>query len=277
VRVVELARAKINLALHVIQRRPDGYHELDSIVAFASVGDLVTVEPADELSFAVSGPFAKGLTGTGDNSVLAAWRAVAKITNLKPVKFRLEKNLPIASGIGGGSADAAAALRGLIKCFNLEITADALGQAALQLGADVPVCLASTTARMRGIGEIIEPFQTPLPKAIILANPLQPCSTPDVFQALGLSRGQKFGGSIADIDGISSWRNDLAAPAIEILPGIAEVLDVIGAQPGIICARMSGSGATCFGLLDSLDEAKRAAVNIRQSHPDWWVAAASLG
>jgi 4-diphosphocytidyl-2-C-methyl-D-erythritol kinase len=275
-RVVEHAKAKINLALHVIGRRLDGYHELDSIVAFADVSDVLTIEPANKFSLTLSGPFAKDLSSKSDNSVRAAWHALAEIADIKPVKFHLEKNLPIASGIGGGSADAAASLRGLIKFFGISIKPQELNLIALKLGADVPVCLASTTCRMGGIGEIIDPFAARLPKAIVLVNPLLPCPTAKVFAALGLASGQTFGNAIENIDDINTWRNDLTTPAIKTLPEIVDVLASLQSQPTIITARMSGSGATCFGLADTLENAELAAEDIKTTHPDWWVVASRL-
>jgi 4-diphosphocytidyl-2-C-methyl-D-erythritol kinase len=275
-RVVEHARAKINLALHITQRRRDGYHELDSIVTFADVSDVLTIEPADKLSLTLSGPFAKDLSGESGNSVLAAWHALAEIEDIKPVRFHLEKNLPIASGIGGGSADAAASLRGLIKFFGLVIESRELNRIALKLGADVPVCLASTTCRMRGIGEIIDPFAATLPRAIVLVNPLLPCSTVNVFTTLALTPGQAFGNPIENLGDINAWRNDLTAPAIKTLPKIAAVLASLKSQPAITTTRMSGSGATCFGLCETAAQAEAAAAVIRNNHPNWWVVAAKL-
>jgi 4-diphosphocytidyl-2-C-methyl-D-erythritol kinase len=274
--VTERANAKINLALHVLGRRLDGYHELDSIVAFAGVGDVLTIEPASSLALTLSGPFANDLNEGSENSVLAAWRLLAGFTELAPVKFQLEKNLPIASGIGGGSADAAAALRGLIKLFNLKISAADLNAIALKLGADVPVCLASTPCRMQGIGETLSPIGTQLPKVIVLVNPLLPSPTAKVFETLGLQPGQSFGSAIEDITTINSWRNDLEHPAIQLLPEIAQVIAALKSQAGITTARMSGSGATCFGLCENLEAAEAAASAIKSRHIDWWVVATRL-
>jgi 4-diphosphocytidyl-2-C-methyl-D-erythritol kinase len=274
--VVEQAKAKINLALHIIQRRPDGYHELDSVVAFADIGDRLTIAPAAKLSLTLSGPFAQDLSSERDNSVLAAWHALAELKTIEPVHFNLEKNLPVAAGIGGGSADAAAAIRGLMKCFSLLMTPDVLSEIALKLGADVPVCLASKTCRMRGIGEIIEPCGTRLPNAIVLVNPLLPCPTSKVFAALGLFKGQLFGDAIENFDDIGAWRNDLTPPAIKTLPEIGYVLNALQSQPTITRARMSGSGATCFGLADNLENARAAVAAIKAQNPNWWVVASKL-
>ena len=279
--VTERAHAKINLALHIIGRRPDGYHELDSIVAFADVADVLTIAPAADVSISLSGPFANDLPPDGENIILTAWRLLAdygqkKNTPLSPIKFRLEKNLPVAAGIGGGSADAAAALRGLIQYFSLSISSRDLNNLALQLGADVPVCLLQKTSRMRGIGEIIESINIDLPAGIVLVNPRIPAPTSKVFGYLNLQCGQSFGTPISDLSNAHGWRNDLTAPATKIVPVIASVLASLDSQKDITCSRMSGSGATCFGLAENSGQAERAATNIKTRHPDWWVVAASL-
>jgi 4-diphosphocytidyl-2-C-methyl-D-erythritol kinase len=276
-RVVEHAKAKINLALHILGRRMDGYHELDSIVAFAEVGDVLTLERSDKLSLTTSGPFAKDVGDESNNTVLAAWHALSAITKISPVHFYLEKNLPVASGIGGGSADAAASLRGLIKLFDLTMEPRALNNIALKLGADVPVCINSRTCRMRGVGEIILPFAAKLPEAVVLVNPLLPCSTAKVFAELGLIPGQTFGNPIENLGDINAWRNDLTPPAIKTLPEIADVLASLQLQPTIDTSRMSGSGATCFGLTESIEKAELAAANLKAKHPSWWVVATTIG
>lgn len=279
--VSEQAHAKINLALHVTGRRADGYHELDSIVAFAAVADVLTIAPADSISLNITGPFAGDLPRDGTNSVLSAWRLLDDFSRqqgaaLAPVKFSLEKNLPVASGIGGGSADAAAALRGLIRLFDISISEQDLGELALQLGADVPVCLLQQSSRMTGIGEIIEPIEIDHPEGIVLVNPRIPASTPKVFESLNLQRGQSFGAAIGNVYDIESWRNDLTAPAVTLVPEIADVIGSLNFQPDIACSRMSGSGATCFGLFASLERAQIAAAVIAEKHPNWWVAATTL-
>ena len=272
--VTERAHAKINLALHVIGRRLDGYHELDSIVAFADICDVLTLEPASSLALTFSGPFAGAVHDGSDNTVLAAWHLLAKSAELTPVKFHLEKNLPVAAGIGGGSADAAACLRGLIRLFSLKISIRELSAIALKLGADVPVCLASQTSRMQGIGEILTPLVLKLPKAAILVNPLLPSPTAQVFEVLGLEPGQNFG---KPIENFSSWRNDLSCAAIKCVPQIATVIAAIKSRPNILNAGMSGSGATCFGMCESVRDAEVAAVSIKNQHPNWWVVATTLG
>ena len=279
--VSERAHAKINLALHITGRRSDGYHELDSIVVFAGVADVLTISPAAEISISLAGPFANDLPPDGENIILKAWHLLAGYAGKKnlpfsPVRFHLEKNLPIAAGIGGGSADAAAALRGLIRFFNLSISPQDLNEIALQLGADVPVCLVQKTSHMRGIGEIISPIDIDLPSGIVLVNPQIPTPTSRVFETLGLAQGQSFGTAISDLSDIRNWRNDLTSPAKKIVPEIASVLESLNSQPGIICARMSGSGATCFGLFESPSKAKHAATVISSKNPNWWAIATIL-
>ena len=279
--VVERAHAKINLALHIMGRRHDGYHELDSIVVFADVADVLTISPADVVSLNVTGPFASALPREGANSIMSAWTLLDDFSRqqgapITPVKFQLEKNLPIASGIGGGSADAAAALRGLIRYFDLAISSQDLNELALQLGADVPVCLLQESSRMTGIGEIIEPLEIDLPEGIVLVNPRIPAPTSKVFESLNLEPGQSFGVGIGNVHDIQSWRNDLTASAVTLVPGIADVIGSLILQPDIICSRMSGSGATCFGLFESLEHAQIAAASIAERHPGWWVVATTL-
>jgi 4-diphosphocytidyl-2-C-methyl-D-erythritol kinase len=279
--VSEQAHAKINLALHITGRRVDGYHELDSIVAFAGVADVLTMAPADSVTLDITGPFAGDLPRDGTNTVLSAWRLLDGFSRqrgaaLAPVKFSLEKNLPVASGIGGGSADAAAALRGLIRLFSISVSGSDLSELALQLGADVPVCLLQQSSRMRGIGEIIEPIEIDLPEGIVLVNPRIPAPTSKVFESLNLECGQPFGAAIGNVYDIESWRNDLTAPAVSLVPEITEVIGNLIFQPDIACSRMSGSGATCFGLFASLEKAQIAADAIAEKHPHWWVVATTL-
>ena len=279
--VRQRAFAKINLALHITGRRHDGYHELDSIVAFADVADVLTISPAADISISLSGPFSNDLPADDENIVLEAWRLLAdfarkKNTPFSPVAFHLVKNLPVASGIGGGSADAAAALRGLMEFFDFSISLQELNELALLLGSDVPVCLAQKSSRMRGIGEIIAPIAIKLPSAIVLVNPRIPMPTSKVFETLNLQRGQSFETAIGNLNDIKSWRNDLTVPAIKIVPEIAGVLECLNSQPDIICARMSGSGATCFGLFESAEQAQIAGNMISAMHPNWWVEATNL-
>ncbi len=276
--VVERARAKINLALHILGRRLDGYHELDSIVAFADVADVLTISQSSKTSLELTGPFACELPSNADNLVLRAQVLLSAFAGhtLAPVKIKLEKNLPMASGVGGGSADAAATLRGLAKLFDLAINPADLNGIALQLGADVPVCLVQKCCRMGGVGEVIEPIFLAMPQAAVLVNPCIPAPTAKIFETLCLERGQAFCAKIENLDDVNSWRNDLTAAAISLIPAIAAVLEILGAHPAIKTARMSGSGATCFGLTETLEQAQAVAKAISKQRPDWWVVAASL-
>lgn len=245
----EFAPAKVNLALHVLGRRTDGYHELDSIVAFADVGDTLDFEPAEAFAIAVAGPFAADLPPTDENIVTRAWdRLRAGLPDMPAVRIRLTKNLPVASGIGGGSANAAAAIRGAMRIAGLTAPTDELRAVALSLGADVPVCLVGKACRMRGVGEKLEVLETFAPRAGLLVNPGTPVATVDVFRALGLARNSVHGTAIPDASDPAHWRNDLAEPAIRAAPAIADVLAWLRSQPGAAYVNMSGSGATCFAL-----------------------------
>lgn len=271
----EFAPAKVNLHLHVVGRRDDGYHLLDSLVVFAGVGDRLTVSPADGLSLSVTGPFAEGLAGEADNLVLRAAHALAEQAGVPAVgKLVLEKNLPVASGIGGGSADAAAALRLLCRFWGLKPNAS--GGVASGLGADVPVCLTGRPALMSGIGDVLAPAP-PLPDVgMVLVNPGVAVSTPAVFRgrtgpfsgfaALGKDGWREAGDFVA---ALGNTRNDLEAPARQLAPAIGEVLASVAAAPGCMLVRMSGSGATCFGLFSSPAAARAAAGTIRRG--GWWV------
>ena len=278
--VSEIARAKVNLALHVLGRRPDGYHEIDSIVAFADFGDLLTFEPADEFAIAVSGPFAADLPPPADNIVCKAWAAVAGYAGarglpLRPRRVHLEKNLPVAAGLGSGSADAAATLRALFRLEGLTPGRDECIGLALKLGADVPVCLLQQACRMQGVGERLLPVKLG-PFAAVLVNPGIAVETAAVFRELDLDEGASHGTPVADLADTAGWRNDLMAPAISIAPAIAGVIAALQNQKGIRLARMSGSGSTCFGLFDSADIAREAARLLSASHPQWWVRSAAL-
>jgi len=272
----EFAPAKINLHLHVTGRRPDGYHLLNSLVVFAGVGDRLSVVPADGFSLAVEGPFAAGLDGEGDNLVLRAGRALAGLAGV-PVrgKLVLEKNLPVSSGIGGGSADAAAALRLLSRFWGVAPAADDLLPLAAKLGADVPVCLGSKSAIMSGIGEVLEPAPTLPDAGILLVNPGVAVSTPAVFRARagGFTEAARFPAAgwsdpQALAAALGGTRNDLEAPALALAPEVADALTALAALPGCLLARMSGSGATCFGLFPSAAAAAEAAERVRR--PGWW-------
>lgn len=272
------ARAKINLFLHVTGRRPDNYHCLESLVVFADVADLIEVEDSDRLSLGIHGPFAAGLPNDRDNLVLQAALLLAKATGREPRgRIILHKNLPVAAGIGGGSADAAAALLALRSLWRATIDDDDLFELAAELGADVPVCLNGQPAMMRGIGHDISPAPA-LPRcAILLVNPNQSVITADVFRNLlppyspPLERPELS--AVRQISDLNRSRNDLEPAARALAPVIGEVLhDLAGLDPCRL-ARMSGSGATCFGLFDKLSEARAAAAKIAARRPEWWVRA----
>ncbi len=288
-RVIRLrAPAKINLFLHLVGRRADGFHLLDSMIAFTDYGDELSVEAAGDLSLAIDGPFASGLSTTEDNLALRAARLLmAEDAVTRGARLRLTKQLPVASGIGGGSADAVAAMKALIQLWGLRIPAARLAELALMLGADLPVCLAGKPSFVGGIGEDIEPVP-PMPDLyILLVNPLIPLPTIDVFRRRAAGGdGARFGdpgrwsGMLASDDELfrrlADCRNDLTDAAIAIVPAIADVLEAIGGQPGCRLARLSGSGATCFGLFSDAAAARTAAAAILKSRPGWWAIATRL-
>jgi 4-diphosphocytidyl-2-C-methyl-D-erythritol kinase len=277
--IAEPAPAKVNLDLLITGRRPDGYHELDSLVVFVELADRLTFHPRRELHLELGGPFAGGLAES-DNLVLRAARLLAAHAG-RPAGagIALDKRIPLAAGLGGGSADAAAALRGLRRLWRLEPAADELAALALRLGADVPVCLAARPARMRGIGEILEPIEG-LPRLdVLLVNPGVPLPTAAVFAALGgrIPEAVPWQAPPLDQGGLVGWlaarANHLEAPARRLGPAIDEVLAALRAQPGCQLARLSGSGATCFGLFPGPSAAAAAATAIATLQPDWWVQA----
>lgn len=272
----EFAPAKINLALHVTGRRADGYHLLDSLVVFADAGDRLTLADAPALTLAITGPQAGNLPVTEDNLVLRAARAIGEGT----AAITLEKVLPVASGIGGGSADAAAALRLIARVRGRPLpTPDAV----LQLGADVPVCLSGRPVRMTGIGEALVPLAHPLPPVwLVLANPMQGVATPQIFGALERRENPPMRDlpRLRSAAELAAWvamqRNDLEHPAERLLPVIGQVRAALSAQAGCLVARMSGSGATCFGLFADPLSASAAARAIRCVQGGWWVADAPV-
>jgi 4-diphosphocytidyl-2-C-methyl-D-erythritol kinase len=278
----EFAPAKINLFLHVLGRREDGYHHLESLVSFADIGDELSLEPGQSLSFGVSGPFAFGLSGD-DNLVMKAVRAFsAGFGRAKSGRFHLVKNLPVASGIGGGSSDAAAALRLLARANQIAPDDPRLMDAARTLGADVPVCLDPSAPRMmQGIGHELGNRLHGFRYPALLVNPGQPVETRPVFEALGLRPGERFAAvesAKSDTkDGafriLESTRNDLESAARSLVPEIADVLAALNASEGCRLARMSGSGATCFAILGSMPSARSAEKRLRADHPDWWTQA----
>jgi len=305
VTIVEAAPAKINLALHVRARRADGYHEIETLFAFLRDGDTVTVEDSDRDQFALTGPFAGALSGEGNNLVLAARDAFAAAHGpLPPLAITLDKHLPVASGIGGGSADAAATLRALARSKGIDPSA--LADIALGLGSDVPACLLGHSAIGGGRGERLEPVEGLTGTPVLLVNPGVGVSTAAVFKGWdrvdrgplisrhpGLvpgstvpqppSDGAVQHGGCRDEPGMTDWllaaiggRNDLETPARAIAPIIGAVIDLLAAQPGVILARMSGSGATCFALFDSEPARTAAARSITAAQPDWWCLESTL-
>jgi len=286
------APAKINLYLHVTGKRPDGYHLLDSLIVFADVGDTVEAMAGDELSLGCDGPFGAALGTQPDNLVLKAAHALAEAAGIAPkARLRLTKRLPIASGIGGGSADAAATLQALAKLWQLALPKRTMTEIAAKLGADVPICLHGRTAYIGGIGEIIDPAPA-LPEAgILLANPGQALSTPSVFKSFKgpMTKAQRFDATVSRNGSqntltdalalaamLAERRNDLTDAAIAIVPEIATLLDAMEQLPNVRLARMSGSGATCFALFDDKKSALEAAGHLAAEHPGWWVRGAAL-
>lgn len=283
---VELAPAKVNLFLHVTGRRADGYHELESLVAFADFGDRVSVRESKDLTLELTGPFSHALHAecpSGDeNLVMRAANDLRRLSGREDLgaAITLEKNLPLASGIGGGSADAAATIRALAKHWCLLLGDEWLNDLALGLGADVPACLRSRTAIMRGIGEQVTEADMPALSAV-LVNPGISVPTPEVFR--GLSGSAPWTAALEtvpdeiDLDWVAAQRNDLEPVAMRHAPVIEEVLFVLGRTSGCRLKRMSGSGATCFGLYESAETASEAAKHLGSTHPEWWVFPTTLG
>jgi 4-diphosphocytidyl-2-C-methyl-D-erythritol kinase len=286
--LVENAPAKVNLTLAVLGRRRDGYHAIDSLVTFAGVADRLTLVPGRPLSLSVRGAGAADAGPLDENLVLKAARALAgDVPGLKLGRFTLEKRLPVEAGLGGGSSDAAAALRLLARVNRIELDDMRLHKVARRIGADVPVCIDPRPRRMRGIGEkLSEPLAMP-PLAAVLVNPGVAVPTKDVFAILGLKPGgglRRAGRARAlpdELDGVVSFLagqvNDLEPAAIKLQPVIARVLEGLRREPGCRLARMSGSGATCFGLFASSRAAAVAAGRLATAHPRWWVKATVLG
>jgi 4-diphosphocytidyl-2-C-methyl-D-erythritol kinase len=278
-----IARAKVNLTLHVTGRRPDGYHELDSLVVFAEFGDALAFAPGEGLALEVVGPYAAALAaacGEGaDNLVLRAARGLRALCGAAPgARMTLEKRLPVAAGLGGGSADAAAALRGLAALWRLgELPTPDLMALAAELGADVPVCLDGRPCRVGGIGERLSPVAALPPAWLVLVNPGTALATPAVFAARRGPFSTPAGPlpRLADATALAAWLrgggNDLETPACSLAPEIFEVLAVLRRTPGCLLARMSGSGATCFGLYGDSATARAAAAAVAAERPAWWV------
>jgi len=288
--LIEEARAKVNLTLRVLGRRIDGYHDLASLVVFADCADRLALEAGSELGLVTHGA---DCGETADNLVLKAARLLAeRVPGLQMGTFTLDKQLPVAAGIGGGSADAAAALRLLARLNQLDLDDSRIIDAARLTGADVPVCVASQSSVMTGIGEQLSSLR--LPKMpCVMVNPRVPVATAEVFSALGLRKGEILT-DVTDVvrsrrwptegASVETWfkalgeaANDLEAPAVKIQPVIGEVLSTLRDIAGVRLARMSGSGATCFALFDSDAEARAAGNDLQASRPHWWVHAGALG
>ena len=274
---LENAPAKINLHLHVTGRQPDGYHVLDSLVVFAEAGDVLRADPAAMLSLALDGPFGASLKAEPDNLVLRAARALAGRHGIAPgAALRLTKSLPVASGIGGGSADAAAALRLLARLWGVGLAGQGALDRATGLGADVPVGLAARPTRMGGIGQHLAPAPTLPACGLVLVNPGVALATAAVFRArqgdfsppAALPAGWADAAAMAA--DLALLSNDLQAPAIALCPPVAAVLAALAAQPGTLLARMSGSGATCFALCATPEAARQMAAAVVRAEPGWW-------
>lgn len=275
------APAKINLTLEVGAPRADGYHPLQSVVAFAEEGDWIEATHADELTLTISGPFAAGLEAGETNLVI---RAARLLDPERGAAIKLEKNLPIASGIGGGSSDAAAALLALNELWRLETPSDVLSAMAAKLGADVPVCLHKNSAWISGVGEEVAPMRVP-PLHAVLVNPLKPLSTPSVyrrFDDMGLGAGFQTREAPHWADAEAAFRaaavsgNNLEAPAISLMPELAPMLDALRSDNRAAYAALSGSGATSFALTRNAEDARAMAADLASAHPAWWIRATLL-
>jgi 4-diphosphocytidyl-2-C-methyl-D-erythritol kinase len=273
------APAKINLCLHVGARRADGYHDLQSLVAFAGFGDELTFEKADSLSLSIGGPFAESLDGQGENLILkAARRLSAEAARPPGAKITLTKRIPVASGVGGGSSDAAATLRGLTRLWSLALSTEHLQKIGAEIGSDVPVCVAPSAAWMEGRGERVQSLPA-LPRlSALLVNPGVHVSTADVFRRLDHRSGvnlaapiMTFADSLALVRYLETTSNDLEMPAIALAPAIGEVLHELKCLPGVLFARMSGSGATCFAITNDVESADAGLRDLQNRFPDWWM------
>jgi len=286
-RFTDHAPAKVNLTLSVLGRRPDGYHALESLVAFADIGDGLSFAPDGELALTVSGPRAGQAGEAADNLVIKAALALAeRVPDLRLGTFHLDKRLPVAAGLGGGSADAAAALRLLARANDVAVYDARLFEAARATGADVPVCLDPRPRLMRGIGEILSAPLTLPPLPAVLVNPGIALSTKSVFvrwsaaaepPAFDLSQFAAPLGRDECLQLLALHGNDLESPAIALEPTIADVLAALRAVPGCRLARMSGSGATCFALFAAAAAAIEGAQKLAAAYPQWWVRATALG
>ncbi len=283
------APAKVNLFLHVGPRQPDGYHPVASLAVFANAGDRLSVAPAEALGLTVTGPFARALESERDNLVLRAVRRLAAEVGAEPpaLHITLEKNLPVASGVGGGSADAAAALRLARQALGLDVDDAVLARVGAELGADVPLCVRAAAAVAGGRGDDLAAAPS-LPEIhAVLANPGAPVSTAAVYAAFDRRGGEQTAASPAAPDGfgtvleLAGWltgtRNDLQAPAVDLAPEIGQTLAALARLEGALFVRMSGSGATCFALFETADQARAGAAALHRQQPDWWVKPVRMG
>lgn len=282
------APAKINLTLHVVRRRPNGFHDLESLVIFAGVADVLALDPAAPLGLAVSGPTATDAGDTEGNLVLKAARALAgRVPGLRTGGFRLTKRLPVGAGIGGGSSDAAAALRLLARLNGLGLDDERVRSAARATGSDVPVCVHPRSRMMAGTGDRLGLPLMARPLYAVLANPGVHLPTPAVFKRMGFEPGEArhLGehpvphdglGHGAFVDLVRGGRNDMEAAALSLAPAIGDAIDVLGATADHRVVRMSGSGSTCFALYDDRRAARAAAARVAGARPDWWVRSTAL-
>jgi 4-diphosphocytidyl-2-C-methyl-D-erythritol kinase len=283
--------AKINLYLHVTGRRNDGYHEIDSLISFADIGDTITIEQDSEFRFIIDGPFAKAFNSketdaspdSANITVKAAW-AMARAAQKKPeFKITLTKNLPLASGIGGGSGNAAAVIRGLCDWWGVPRNETFVQKICAGLGADVPVCFAGNNTFIHGIGDVLTPAPVMPEIPIVLVNPMRACSTKNVFMNYTggfrnqLPRPENIQTFEKLMSLLQKCNNDLYDSALQTVPEISDVLKSLHTQAGCALARMSGSGATCFGLFDNAKDAINAHENISRVYPNWWVRTGTLG
>ena len=288
-KVSRTAHAKLNLFLHIVGRRADGYHELESLFAFTKGGDTVSAELSQDISLNLDGPFAPALNASGSNNENLVLKAAFSLKQHAGygagANIKLTKNLPIASGVGGGSADAAATLLVLNQLWGLNVPLDVLEKIALSLGADVPACLYSSPQKVKGIGEELGETSLPRGYGVLLVNPGQSVATPAVFKAFhGVGEGfrdllQKWApkGEANFINWLrDETSNDLAVPAVGLCPGINDVLAALRACKGTLVVRMSGSGATCFALFEAVENAEQAQVQLARAHPAWWISADQL-
>lgn len=279
------APAKLNLFLHITKRLSNGYHALDSLVAFADIGDIITIESAPSFSFHVKGPFADSFKEeecsaflNGENLVIKAARSLSQVADHSlNIKITLTKNLPLSSGLGGGSSDAAATIWGLQELWNLPHDADYIIPLMTKLGADVPVCLNCRPTIMQGVGDILLPAPTMPEIPLLLINPMISCATQDIFLHHNGTFKKKTSlpksfNSVFDLaETLRTLENDLFEPALNLIPKIGNVINALNAQEHCLFSRMSGSGASCFGLFETIEHAENTAEKISAENPDWWV------